>query len=162
MARKPVPLDNLAEVGKRLKEARLSTGFTQKQVGQQLGIAQSSINRWETGKDEPPPGGLVALATLYAVSIDWLLTGHDPCATPVVLAPIPGQAIIRLPRGDPEPLSDDHADLLEKAVVVLRAEGSAEHYAGSLAANIDSSYKGVLQARLLEGPAGLKAANGDS
>ena len=104
----------------------------------------------------------MALAALYEKSTDWLLLGVDPCEAREESPAYIGQAIIRLPRGDPEPLSDNHADLLEKAVVVLRAEGSAEHYAGSLAANIDSSYKGVLQARLLEGPAGLKAANGDS
>lgn len=162
MAKKSIPLENLAAFGSRLRSARLAAGFTQVQVGEKLGVSHAAVNRWETGKDEPPPGGIVALAVLYGKSTDWLLLGADPEDNHKERSAYKNEAIIRLPRGDPEPLSDEHADLLEKAVVVLRAEGSAAHYAESLTANIKSSYKGVQQARLLEGSAGMKAASGDS
>jgi transcriptional regulator with XRE-family HTH domain len=146
----------------RLKEFRLSKGLSQEQFALKLGVSHRTYQDWEQGRTGKFPVEVLGRLKTLGADLNWLLTGDRYVPRPDDHLEVSGQAIIRLPRGDPEPLSDDHADLLEKAVVVLRAEGSAEHYAVSLAANIDSSYKGVLQARLLEGPAGLKAANGDS
>lgn len=128
-----------------------------------MGISPRTYQDWEQGRTGKISVEVLQRLRELGADLNWLLAGDQPGAHPKNDSQvIPGQAIIRLPRGDPEPLSDEHADLLEKTVVVLRAGGSAEHYSESLAANINSSYKGVLQARQLEGPAGLKVANGDS
>lgn len=47
-----------------------------------------TIGRWELGKDDPPVEGLIRLSRLYAVGLDWLLTGEaagsDASVTAVV------------------------------------------------------------------------------
>lgn len=57
----------------KLKKARESTGFTQREVAQETGITQSVLARYETGKLEPNIETLGILADFYGVSVDWLL-----------------------------------------------------------------------------------------
>jgi hypothetical protein len=95
---------------------------------------------------EPPLGAIEKLAELSGKSIDWFLTGEEPEGVRGRGEPPHGYDLIRLPRGDPRRLSPLEADLLERALVVLRAEGESEHFAQSLMANISSFYRGVLQA----------------
>lgn len=61
------------EVGKRLKECRLSSGLTQTQVAEKLGVAQPVYLRFEKGRFECNYEQLVKLSTLFDVSIDYLL-----------------------------------------------------------------------------------------
>lgn len=56
----------------RLKEAREKTKLTQRDVGKELKISQSSIAKYETGKSEPDIETLGRLAEFYNVSLDKL------------------------------------------------------------------------------------------
>jgi len=60
----------------KLKKARTNTGFTQREVETETGIAQSQIAKYEKGKLEPNIETLGALADFYNVSVDWLLGTH--------------------------------------------------------------------------------------
>lgn len=53
--------------------ARENAGFTQKEVADKLGLDQSSVSLWETGKTAPRASVLVKLAGLYGVTVDELL-----------------------------------------------------------------------------------------
>lgn len=53
--------------------AREKTGLTQKEVAEKLGIDQSAVSLWETGKTAPRVAILVKLAELYHCSLDELL-----------------------------------------------------------------------------------------
>lgn len=66
-------------LGIRLREARLASGLTAKVVGEQIGRGPLSIYRWEWGTTEPGIEQLRALAKLYRVTLDWLVSGE---ATP--------------------------------------------------------------------------------
>lgn len=55
-----------------------------------------------------------------------------------------GTDAVRLPRGDPRPLTPLEADRLEKTLVVLRAGEEGEVFAQGLISGIESAYKGVL------------------
>lgn len=57
----------------KIKKARETTGFTQREVAKETGINQSSIAKYETGKLEPDIEKLGILADFYNVSIDWLI-----------------------------------------------------------------------------------------
>ena len=57
----------------RLKKARENTGFTQRQIEQELKIKQSTLASYETGRTQPDIETLGKLAEFYGVSIDWLL-----------------------------------------------------------------------------------------
>ncbi len=47
-------MSDIAEkVGKAIKEARKAKGLTQKEVGAKLGISESAVNKYESGKENP-------------------------------------------------------------------------------------------------------------
>lgn len=58
--------------------ARESAGFTQKKVAEELGIDQSAVSLWETGKTAPRVSILVKLADLYGCTVDELLAKEPP------------------------------------------------------------------------------------
>ncbi len=56
-----------------LKEARVSRGFSQKEIADLLGIDRSTYVNYEAGKREPNLERLRALAMTLGVSADYLL-----------------------------------------------------------------------------------------
>lgn len=65
------------EVGQRLKQARKQAGFTQKQVGEKLGILQQAYARFESGVYELNYEQIVTLCKLFDCSADYLLGLSD-------------------------------------------------------------------------------------
>lgn len=59
------------------KIMRIRAGLTQPQVSEALGIPQSTIACWETGRALPRADKLPALAKLFKCSIDELLKGDE-------------------------------------------------------------------------------------
>ena len=59
--------------GDRLKELRLQSGMTQKELGDKLGITKSVVSFYELRERTPSPEVLVKLATIFHVSSDYLL-----------------------------------------------------------------------------------------
>lgn len=53
-----------------LKAARVNAGYTQKEVAESIGVAETTIFNWENGKSRMPLEGLVKLANLYKMGID--------------------------------------------------------------------------------------------
>lgn len=62
--------------------ARERTGLTQKEVAEKLGIDQSAVSLWETGKTSPRIAVLIKLAELYHCSLDELLTQENTVRAP--------------------------------------------------------------------------------
>lgn len=56
-----------------IKKAREKAGLTQQELADQLGIGQSAVAMWETGRAFPRADKLPALAKLFKCSIDTLL-----------------------------------------------------------------------------------------
>lgn len=56
----------------RLKELRLEAGLSARQVGAGIGVAHSTIIRWENGIRVPDALDLIALAKFFNVSTDYL------------------------------------------------------------------------------------------
>lgn len=59
----------------RLEKARKEKGFTQSDVAEKLNVSFQAVSLWERGETTPEIDKLVDIASLYQVSIDWLLTG---------------------------------------------------------------------------------------
>lgn len=58
----------------RLKELRIEKGLTQEELGNQLGLANNTISRYETGSNEPPKFETwQKLADFFNVPVDYLL-----------------------------------------------------------------------------------------
>lgn len=61
----------------RLVRARKANGWTQSEVAEQLQVSFQAVSLWERGETLPETEKLTEIASLYAVSLDWLLLGKD-------------------------------------------------------------------------------------
>lgn len=68
---------DLTTFGCRLKELRTLFGFSQADVATLLGIDRSAYCCYEINRSKPDIYNLARLATLYKVSIDYLVFGND-------------------------------------------------------------------------------------
>lgn len=60
------------EFSKRLREIRKKKGFKQREMADRLGITLRAYQYYEEGKHVPDLDGLVALADVLEVSLDYL------------------------------------------------------------------------------------------
>lgn len=61
--------------GQRLRDLRLARGLTQEELGAEIGVSRSHIAGMETAADPPGRETLHALATFFAVPMDFLQAG---------------------------------------------------------------------------------------
>lgn len=61
----------------RLKELRKSKGLTQAELGNLLGVSQNTYSYWERGKVRIDNDSLAKLASIYDVTIDYLMGRDD-------------------------------------------------------------------------------------
>lgn len=64
------------KIGEFLAQLRREQNWTQEQLGEQLGVTNKTVSRWENGNYLPPVEMLQALSQLYGVSINELLSGE--------------------------------------------------------------------------------------
>jgi transcriptional regulator with XRE-family HTH domain len=57
--------------------AREKAGMTQNEVAKALGVNQSAVSFWESGRNQPRGKQMVKLAKLYGVTVDELLREED-------------------------------------------------------------------------------------
>lgn len=63
----------MVNFGAKLKELRLQAGYTQKQLGEYIGVTKSVISYYELQERFPSPETLIKLAKLFHVTTDFLL-----------------------------------------------------------------------------------------
>ena len=56
----------------QFKEIRKKKGLTQEELAKQLGIKQSAVAMWETGKSIPNMNHLISLSKLFSMNIEQL------------------------------------------------------------------------------------------
>lgn len=61
------------EFSKRLKELRNEKGLYQKDIAKLLNVRNTTVSAWETGDNEPDIDTLKKLATIFNVSVDYLI-----------------------------------------------------------------------------------------
>lgn len=64
------------EFADRLIELRRTKGMSQEELAGTLGISRQAVSKWERAESAPDIGNLVALASLYDVSLDELVRGR--------------------------------------------------------------------------------------
>ncbi len=64
-----------------IRSLRIDNGYTQKQIGEILGISQNTYSQYEVGVLHYPVDVLMKLADLYGVSMDYLV-GRTDTKTP--------------------------------------------------------------------------------
>lgn len=65
-------MDTLNE---RIKKLRKEKGWTQLQLAEKLNVTDKAVSKWEVGETNPDLTLIVTIASLFGVSIDYLLTG---------------------------------------------------------------------------------------
>lgn len=75
MRRKKKPKTIQEEVGGRIRELRKLKGWTQTEAAAALKISRQRLSTYELGTREASYEILVLLSKLYAVTIDYILTG---------------------------------------------------------------------------------------
>lgn len=63
-------------MGEFLATLRKDVGLTQQEVADKLNISDRTLSSWETGRTEPDLSSLTALAKLYGVTADEILSGE--------------------------------------------------------------------------------------
>lgn len=91
----------MVDFGSTLKQLRLQTGLTQKQLADKLGVSKSVVSYYELQERAPSPDMLVKLASVFRVTTDYLL-GREP-----------GKLL------DVSGLNDDEIQLLHHTIDVL-------------------------------------------
>jgi transcriptional regulator with XRE-family HTH domain len=76
-------------LGARLVGLRQRKGWSQELLADRLGVQRDRLAKWEAGVHAPPPEDLVALGSLFDVTVDELLTGE--CAVERARARITAQ-----------------------------------------------------------------------
>lgn len=62
---------------KRIKELRIESGLTQKELAAKLQTSNSAVCDWEKGRTQPDLQMLVRIAELFNVQTDYLLGLSD-------------------------------------------------------------------------------------
>ena len=61
----------------KLKELRKSKGISLKELGNVIGVAESTMSLYENGKREPDYETLLKIAEYFGVTVDYLLRGKE-------------------------------------------------------------------------------------
>jgi transcriptional regulator with XRE-family HTH domain len=78
-------------LGQKLSAYRKMAGMTQQQLGEQLNISAQAVSKWENDQAEPDLTTVRALADIYKVSVDTLLSPDSIPSVPVEeIAPVQG------------------------------------------------------------------------
>lgn len=67
---------DMVKIGTFLATLRKERGLTQETLGEQLGVTNKTISRWENGNYLPPVEMLQLLSKYYSVSINEILCGE--------------------------------------------------------------------------------------
>ncbi len=65
------------EIGQKLKDARIHSGFTQEVVAEKINVSRQTISNWENEKSYPDIISVIELSNLYCISLDDLLKGDS-------------------------------------------------------------------------------------
>lgn len=61
----------------KLRELRKEKGISLKELGAEMGVAESTMSLYENGKRQPDYETLLKLAEYFGVTVDYLLRGDD-------------------------------------------------------------------------------------
>lgn len=57
----------------KIIELRKKNGWSQEQLGEQLGVSRQSVSKWETGLSQPELENILQMSEIFGVSTDYLL-----------------------------------------------------------------------------------------
>ena len=77
-------------IAKNILELRLANNMTQLELGEKLNYSDKTISKWERAESSPDIGILVEIATLFGVTLDYLVEEeHDTPPSPMEIKHVP-------------------------------------------------------------------------
>jgi transcriptional regulator with XRE-family HTH domain len=70
------PTGALAEIGRRLREAREAVSVGQAEFAAAAGIKANTYNQWEQGKKRPDIAGAAKLCDAHGLTLDYIYRGR--------------------------------------------------------------------------------------
>ena len=67
---------NFKEIGKKIRERRLTLGMTQESIANQLDVNPSHISNIECGRANPSLTALIKIANILQCSVDYFISGE--------------------------------------------------------------------------------------
>lgn len=61
----------MMSMGSKIKSARISRGWVQRELAEKISVEPGTISRWENDEVEPEPRNLVALANVFGKNPEW-------------------------------------------------------------------------------------------
>jgi transcriptional regulator with XRE-family HTH domain len=117
------------KLGARIKKLRKQHKLTQKELAAAVGITYGQLNKYESGLNNPSPEILIKIADQLHISLDVLMTGHQPDNIPITNA-----RLIERMKALEEVQPQD-----QEAIITLIDAIIVKHRAGSLLAPVDKS-----------------------
>lgn len=78
LVQRPSSHDNTLDgIGDRLREERVRSGMSQRELARRLGLSASMISQIESGMSKPSVGTLYAIVTELDLSLDRIIRGED-------------------------------------------------------------------------------------
>ena len=68
------------KTGERLAKYRKKANMSQEELADKLNVSRQAVSKWERGESSPDTDNLIALASLYNITLDDLLN-KDPDET---------------------------------------------------------------------------------
>jgi transcriptional regulator with XRE-family HTH domain len=144
-----------AEIGQRLREARLERGMSLRALAQSVGVSASLLSQVETGKTQPSVSTLYAIVSELGVSLDDLLGvtadgGRTPPPAPT-RAPVQRAAdnpVLEMENGVRWERLAIGQDGVADALLVTYAPGASSSVEGRLMRHAGVEYAYVLEGRL--------------
>ena len=65
------------EFNEKLQELRRQKGLTQEELAEALYVSRAAVSKWESGRGYPNIDSLKAIAKLFSVTVDELLSGEE-------------------------------------------------------------------------------------
>ena len=94
-------------INDRISERRQALKISKNELARRVGITHASVNKWESGLNQPKGRYLNDLAAALGVSVDWLLTGKEEGTMGVSEPPFPGYRNVEpavIPQGGRVPI----------------------------------------------------------
>ena len=109
-------------IGARIAALRRQAGLSQAELAQRIGVSPSAVGMYEQGRRETSAAGFVALARIFGVTTDYLLTGSPAGAEDSeTLARMVGQLVdlsdLRLAQRKDRPFTRQELALLFAAML---------------------------------------------
>ena len=77
MIKKALEFKGLKPLGRRLQKLRMKSGLSARAVGRELGVAGTTITRWENGEIEPRLAYIIYWIEKHEADPYWLLFGVE-------------------------------------------------------------------------------------